>query len=71
MNAIISAIKFLKKLFCIDGKSPAILTNIFINAKQNADEIIHIIPFTLLLLIFTPTVINCYHFRYFYSVNRG
>ena len=43
-NAKNSATRFRKKLFCVDGKSPAILTNAFINAKQNADIMINKIP---------------------------
>lgn len=47
METTNNATKFLKKLFCIEGTSPDNLTNNPINAKQNAAEIIHIMPFTL------------------------
>ena len=53
--AKIRATKFLKKLFCIDGKSPASRTKVFIIAKQNADIIMHIMPFVLLDLKIFPT----------------
>ena len=45
-----AATKFLKKHFCNEGKSPESLTNAFINAKQNADNIIKIIPLYLDLI---------------------
>ena len=43
-----SATIFLKKLFCIAGKSPERRTNIPISAKQNAEAIIRIIPLFVL-----------------------
>ena len=39
-----AATKFLKKLFCIGGRSPAIRTKKLINAKQKADMIKQIKP---------------------------
>ena len=35
-----NATKFLKKLFCIAGRSPDIFTNIFMSAKKNDEHII-------------------------------
>ena len=46
-----AAIKFLKKLFCMEGRSPANLTNAFIQAKQNAEMVIKIIPLVLLFMV--------------------
>lgn len=43
-----SATIFLKKLFCIAGKSPERRTNIPISAKQNAEAVIRIIPLLVL-----------------------
>jgi hypothetical protein len=39
------ATKLRKKLFWIEGRSPDILTNIFIRAKKNAEQMINIIAF--------------------------
>ena len=39
-----AATRLRKKLFCIDGRSPAKCTNILINAKQNADSTRQAIP---------------------------
>ena len=47
-----TAIIFLKKPFCIDGKSPDNLTNKDINANPNPAVIIQNIPFKILLLLF-------------------
>lgn len=44
MNAKKNAIRLRKKLFCTDGKSPAIRTNMFIKAKKNAEHMMQIIP---------------------------
>lgn len=46
-NAKINATRFLKKLFCIEGKSPDSRTNAFINVKQNADASMQSMPFVL------------------------
>ena len=44
MNAKKNAIRLRKKLFCTDGRSPAIRTNMFINAKKNAEHMMRRIP---------------------------
>ena len=38
ISAIKKATRFLKKLFCTEGRSPDNLTNAFINANDNARE---------------------------------
>ena len=43
--AAMAAIALRKKLFSIDGRSPAALTNIFIRAKQNAEAMMQRTPF--------------------------
>jgi hypothetical protein len=40
-----NATKLRKKLFWIEGRSPDSLTNIFIKAKKNAEQIMKIIAF--------------------------
>jgi len=42
---------FLKKAFCIEGKSPDSFTKADIIAKPKADKIINIIPLILLLIV--------------------
>lgn len=42
--ANMKATRFLKKLFCTDGRSPASLTNAPIKAKQKAELIMHSTP---------------------------
>ena len=52
--AKMTATKFLKKLFCIVGRSPESLTNVFISAKQNAETIIYNTPKCFLFIISPP-----------------
>ena len=47
-KAASAAMKFLKKHFSIDGITQDKRTNIFIIAKQNADDRMQAIPFALL-----------------------
>ena len=73
-------IAFLKKLFCIDGKSPARRTKLFITVKQNADAMMRIIPlylsgiadnFNLLIISLLYNTIKRYRYlRQFYSTAR-
>ena len=55
-NAKIAATKLRKKLFCIDGRSPASRTKAFIQAKQKAERRIQKIPF-----VFYPSFIFLYY----------
>ena len=62
-HAKIAATKFRKKLFCIDGRSPAIRTNRFMSAKQNADTTMYKIPLYFLF-------IKLLHlFSYFFNIH--
>ena len=57
MSAKKNAIRLRKKLFCTDGRSPAIRTNMFISAKKNAEHMIYMIPIYFLLFIIYKTTI--------------
>ena len=61
MQAKIAATKFRKKLFCIEGRSPDIRTNIFMSAKQNADMIMYKIPLYCLLICFMYILFSIIH----------
>jgi len=54
ISATKNATRFRKKLFCMDGTSPASLTQAPINANENADNIIKQIPLFLELIISNP-----------------
>ena len=47
ISAMKKATRFLKKLFCTEGRSPDNLTKAFINANDNADNVIKNIPLYL------------------------
>ena len=47
ISAIKKATRFLKKLFCTEGRSPDNLTKAFMNANDNADNVMKNIPLYL------------------------
>lgn len=57
-SAKIMAIKFLKKLFCIEGRSPDSRTKRFIQEKQKAEQIIKKIPRFFDFFIFSQAPID-------------
>lgn len=56
-----NATRFLKKLFCTEGRSPDNLTKAFMNANDNADNVIKNIPLYLEFINLHFLMIYCFY----------